>query len=82
MQIRVGSSLVQQGHDVVGHVIEQGDFHKNQRLVGQTGVEKTVAAAVAVQPVFEICPTANIVDRFILDELFDQRGRRVPTDGA
>lgn len=37
---------------------------------GKLGWKKAVAAPVAIQAVFQVAPTADVVYRFVLDELF------------
>ena len=51
-------------------------------VVGQARVEEAVAAAVAVEPVLDVGPALDVVHRLVLDQLLDQRGRRVPADAA
>ncbi len=70
--------LVQQRRDAAGYAVHQRHLHKNQRLVGQARVKEAVAAAVAVEPIFQVCPAADVVHGLVFDELFDQRGRRIP----
>ncbi len=45
-------------------------------------MKEAVAAAVAVEPVLDVGPAPDVVHRLVLDQLLDQRGRRVPADAA
>ena len=49
---------------------------------GIDGMEERVAAAVGVEPVLEVGPRADRVHGLVLDQLLEQRGRRVPGDAA
>ena len=62
--------------------VDQRHLDEDQRLVGQPRMEEAVAAAVAVQPVLHVGPARDVVHRLVLDQLLDQRGRRVPADAA
>src|SRR3546814_18637094 len=45
-------------------------------------MEQRIAAAVGIQPVAHILPGGDLVHGFVGDQLLEQRGRRVPVDGA
>ena len=62
--------------------VGQRDLHEHERLVGHRGMEERVAAAVGVEPVLEVVPRVDRVHRFVLDQLLEQRGGRVPRDAA
>ena len=64
--------FVEQRHDARRHFVHQGHLDKNQRHAGQTGMKKSVAAPVAVEPVFDIGPALDVMHGFVLDQLFNQ----------
>src|SRR3990167_5901892 len=70
--------LVEQRRDAVGDAVHQRHLDEDQRLIGQARVEEAVAAAVAVQAVLQVGPAADVVHGLVLDELFQQRGGRIP----
>ena len=45
-------------------------------------MEEGEAAAVVVEPVLGVIPADDVVHGLVFDQLFDQRGGRVPADGA
>ena len=74
--------FVEQRHDARRHFVHQGHLDKNQRHAGQTGMKKSVAAPVAVEPVFDIGPALDVMHGFVLDQLFNQGRWRIPADAA
>src|SRR3546814_1630182 len=57
-------------------------LYEGQRLFGHARMEQRIAAAVGIQPVAHILPGGDLVHGFVGDQLLEQRGRRVPVDGA
>ena len=70
--------LVEQALHAFGQFVDERDLDEDQRLCRHAGMKEGVAAAIGVEPVLEILPGADLVHGFIFDELFQQRGRRVP----
>ncbi len=75
-----GASRVEEGRELARRAGRQRDLHEHERLVGHRGVEERVAPAIGVEPVLEVGPRLDRVHRFVLDQLLEQRGRRVPRD--
>ena len=78
--VEVGRVRVEQGRERARRAVRQRDLHEHERLVGHRGMEERVAAAVGVEPVLEVGPRVDRVHRFVLDQLLEQRGGRVPRD--
>ena len=74
---RVSSSS---GASSVTMPVVQRDLDEHERFVGHRGMEEGVAAAIGVEPVLQVVPRTDRVHGFVLDELLEQRGRRVPRD--
>ena len=70
--------LVEQRLDPAGQALDQRDLEEDQRLARQGRVKERVAAAIAVQPMTQIAPGADLVHGLVFDDLLEQRGRRVP----
>src|SRR5690606_26073370 len=81
-QIGGRGSFVEQWGNAVRETGDQRHFDKYQRLMRQTRVKESVAAAVAIEAVFQVGPAADVVHRFVLDELFQQRRGRIPGQPA
>ena len=60
-------------------VVER-DLDEDERFVRHRGMEERVAATIGVEPVLQVVPGTDRVDCFVLDQLLEQRGRRVPRD--
>ena len=70
-----------QALDILRDMVRQCDFHEDQRLVDQRRMEKAEAAAVRrIEPTAKVVPPVDLVDGFILDDLLEDRGRRLPVD--
>ena len=62
--------------------VDQRHLDKDQRLVRHARMEEGKAAAVGLQPVFQIGPAADLVHRLVGHQFFEQRRRRFPGDAA
>ena len=79
---RSSQRLVQHGLDRRGQTVGQGDFNKDQRFTGQSGVKKGKAAAVTFQPTAQVVPVPDFMHGFVLDQLFEDVGRGFPIELA
>ena len=67
----------------IRHAIAKRHFHENQRIIRHQGVKKSVATAILrLQPPPQVFPIINLMNRFILNNLFKNIGRRLPVDPA
>ena len=76
------AGLVDQRRDGRRHVRQQRHLDEDQRLVGQLRVEEGEAAAVGLQAAAQVVPAVDGVHGLVVDDLFQQLGRRVPVDTA
>ena len=74
--------LVEQRVDIAGDPGDQRHLDKDQRLVGHARMKEGEAAAIRLEPVFQIGPAADLVHRLVGHQLFEQRGRRFPGNPA
>ncbi len=70
--------FVKQGLHVVGQVIGQRHLDEDQRLGRHARVEEGVEAAVGIEAVLEVGPGTDFMHRFVFDQFFEQRSRRMP----
>ena len=78
----VGAVLVQQVLHRVGELIDQGHFDEDEGFHRHARVEKGVAAPVRVEAVLQVLPGADLVHRFVLDQLFQQGRRGLPGEAG
>ena len=71
-QVSACAMLIEQRSNRRRHLLNQRHLHKNQWFIGHFGVKETIAATITVYAVFQICPTADVMHRFILNQLFQQ----------
>ena len=80
--VEVGRVRVEQRSEHARRAGGQRDLDEHERLVGHRGMEERVAPTVGVEAVLQVGPRADRVHRFVLDQLLEERGRRVPGDAA
>ena len=73
-------ACVEQALHVTRHAVDQRHLDEDQRLLGHARMEEGKAAPIRIEPVLEVAPRADRMDRLVGDELFQQRGRRAPVD--
>ncbi len=73
----------QQTLNIVRNGGGQRDLDENQRLVDERRVEEGVTAPVLrIDTTAQVVPIANLVNRLVADDLFEDIGRRAPVDVA
>ena len=71
---------VEQFLHIAGDAAHQRHLDEDQRLVRHAGVEEAVKAPVGIQPILEVVPALDGMDRLVDHDLFQHGGGRAPGD--
>ena len=62
------------------HAAGERHFDEDHRLVGQRRMEKSIAAAVGLEPAAQVVPALDLVHGLVLDQLLQHQRGRAPVD--
>ena len=62
------------------HTLGQSHFHENQRFIFEGGVEIGETSSICCEPLLQVTPIFNAVNRFILDDFLKNGGFCIPVD--